>query len=199
VRTQTAAPRPPSGAKSHFKPNGRKSPSKAAVIGYHEVFGFFEIRFSKNTICVIVSSSTSSTPSPRPMALRFETARSARPPAPPNCPAGGRLPTTCQPDRRKSESGARAFSMRPIPRSGRANPAAIAALPAERIRSQMAPQRLEKIESAPRNGMAPETPDPQHLVQERLRRLAEHSVVAVARDECSALERGTEIFLPAKP
>jgi hypothetical protein len=120
-------------------------------------------------------------------------------PAPPNCPAGGRLPTTCQPDRRKSESGARAFSMRPIPRSGRANPAAIAALPAERIRSQMAPQRLEKIESAPRNGMAPETPDPQHLVQERLRRLAEHSVVAVARDECYARERGTEIFLPAKP
>ena len=60
--------------------------------------------------------------------------------------------------------------MRPVPRIGPANPAAIAALPAERIRSQMAPQRLEKIESAPGNGMAPETPDPQHLVQERHRR-----------------------------
>ena len=55
------------------------------------------------------------------------------------------------------------------PRSGRANPAAIAALPPA-IRSQMAPQRLEKIKSAPGNGMVPETPDPQHLVQERHRR-----------------------------
>jgi hypothetical protein len=122
------------------------------------------------------------------MALRFETARSARPPAPPNCPAGGRLPTTRQPDRGKSESGARAFSMRPVPRSGRANPAAIAALLAERIRSQMAPQRLEKIESAPGNGMASETPDPQHLVQERHRRVAEPTRVSVARDECYTRE-----------
>ena len=38
---------------------------------------------------------------------------------------------------------------------------------AERIRPQMAPQRLEKIESAPGNGMAPEAPDPQDMVQRR--------------------------------
>jgi hypothetical protein len=81
------------------------------------------------------------------MALRFETARLARPPAPPNCPAGGRLSTTRQPNRRKSESGARAFSMRPVPEA------------AEQI----------------------------------LR------VAFVARDECYAQERGTEIFLAAKP
>ena len=31
----------------------------------------------------------------------------------------------------------------------------------------MAPQRLEKIESAPGNGMAPEAPDPQDMVQRR--------------------------------
>ena len=36
---------------------------------------------------------------------------------------------------------------------------------AARIRPQMAPQRLEKIESAPGNGMAPEAPDPQDMVQ----------------------------------
>ena len=32
------------------------------------------------------------------------------------------------------------------------------------VRPQMAPQRLEKIESAPGNGMAPEAPDPQDMV-----------------------------------
>src|SRR5580658_5035528 len=32
-------------------------------------------------------------------------------------------------------------------------------------RPQMAPQRPEKIESAPGNGMAPEAPDPQDMVQ----------------------------------
>ena len=36
---------------------------------------------------------------------------------------------------------------------------------AKRSRPQMAPQRLEKIESAPGNGMAPEAPDPQDMVQ----------------------------------
>jgi len=38
---------------------------------------------------------------------------------------------------------------------------------AERIRPQMAPQRIEKIESRPGNGMASEAPDPQHMVQRR--------------------------------
>jgi hypothetical protein len=37
----------------------------------------------------------------------------------------------------------------------------------ERIRAQMAPQKLEKIESAPGNGMAPEAPDSQDMVQRR--------------------------------
>ena len=36
---------------------------------------------------------------------------------------------------------------------------------AARICPQMAPQRLEKIESAPGNGSAPEAPDPQDMVQ----------------------------------
>jgi len=36
---------------------------------------------------------------------------------------------------------------------------------AARIRPQMAPQRLEKIESAPVNGRAPEATDPQDMVQ----------------------------------
>jgi len=36
---------------------------------------------------------------------------------------------------------------------------------AKRSRPQIAPQRLEKIESAPGNGMAPEAPDPQDMVQ----------------------------------
>ena len=84
------------------------------------------------------------------------------------------------------------------PRSARANPPAIAARLAERIRPQMAPQRLEKVKSAPGNGMAPETPDPQHLVQERDGGLAERPP-PVARDECWAPERGTEIFLAVKP
>jgi hypothetical protein len=35
---------------------------------------------------------------------------------------------------------------------------------AARIRPRMAPQRLEKIESAPGNGMAPDAPDPQDMV-----------------------------------
>jgi hypothetical protein len=35
----------------------------------------------------------------------------------------------------------------------------------KRSRPQMAPQRLEKIESAPGNGMAPEAPGPQDMVQ----------------------------------
>ena len=43
----------------------------------------------------------------------------------------------------------------------RSAPCAIAC----RSRPQMAPQRLEKIESAPGNGMAPEAPDPQDMVQ----------------------------------
>ena len=43
-------------------------------------------------------------------------------------------------------------------------PSELAALLAARIRPQMAPQRLEKIESAPGNGMASEALDPQDVV-----------------------------------
>src|ERR1700719_1813663 len=39
---------------------------------------------------------------------------------------------------------------------------------AKRGRPEMAPQRLEKIESAPGNGMAPEASMPQHLVYGRV-------------------------------
>jgi hypothetical protein len=46
-------------------------------------------------------------------------------------------------------------------------PSELEALLAARIRPQMAPQKLEKIESAPGNGMAPEAPDPQDMVQRR--------------------------------
>jgi hypothetical protein len=46
-------------------------------------------------------------------------------------------------------------------------PAEIAALLIERIRSQMAPQRLAKIESAPGNGMGSEGSDPQDMVPHR--------------------------------
>jgi hypothetical protein len=63
-----------------FQAERRKSPSKALVIVIIHVFVFLEIRFSKNTNSCYRFSSTFSAPSPRPMALRFETARSARPP-----------------------------------------------------------------------------------------------------------------------
>ena len=43
-------------------------------------------------------------------------------------------------------------------------PSELEAMLAARIRPQMAPQRLVKIESAPGNGMAPEAPDPQDMV-----------------------------------
>ena len=42
-----------------------------------------------------------------------------------------------------------------------------AAATAKRIRPEMAPQRLEKIESRPGNGMGSETSNPQHLVHGR--------------------------------
>ena len=74
--------------------------------------------------------------------------------------------------------------MRPVPQSGRANPAAIAA----RVRSQMAPQRLEKIKSAPGNGMAPETPDPNIWYKRAIGGLAEPTRVSVSRNECYARE-----------
>jgi hypothetical protein len=54
-----------------------------------------------------------------------------------------------------------AFPIRPK-RPSR-SPPWIAALLAERTRAQMAPQKLEKIESAPGNGMAPEAPDPRDM------------------------------------
>ena len=40
-------------------------------------------------------------------------------------------------------------------------------LRAKRARAEMAPQRLEKVESEPGNGMAPAAPDSQYLVQRR--------------------------------
>ena len=43
-------------------------------------------------------------------------------------------------------------------------------LPPTGIRPQMTPQRLEKIESAPGNGMVPEAPDPQDMVTTARRR-----------------------------
>ena len=43
----------------------------------------------------------------------------------------------------------------------------IMAMLAERIRPQMAPQRFEKIESGPGNGMASEAPNPQDMVRPR--------------------------------
>jgi hypothetical protein len=45
------------------------------------------------------------------------------------------------------------------------NPPWLEARIAARISPQMAPQRLEKIESAPVNGMVPEATDPQDMVQ----------------------------------
>jgi len=45
------------------------------------------------------------------------------------------------------------------------NPPWLEAHIAKRSRPQMAPQSLEKIESAPGNGMAPKAPDPQDMVQ----------------------------------
>ena len=73
-----------------------------------------------------------------------------------------------------SENGERISILRePVPRAGRmplASLAGIAAregLTAKRGRREMAPQRLEKIESAPGNGMASEASNPQHLVHGR--------------------------------
>src|SRR5271170_3305556 len=55
-------------------------------------------------------------------------------------------------------------------RNSQAAVAGIAArecLTAKRSRPEMAPQRLEKIESAPGNGMGSEASNPQHLVHGR--------------------------------
>src|SRR5271154_3521331 len=52
-------------------------------------------------------------------------------------------------------------------RSARGNPPGLLAELVARIRPQMAPQRLEKIESAPGNGMVPEARDPQDMVKRR--------------------------------
>jgi len=123
----------------------QKIASKAVAIGYHSgLSDFFEIRFfRKNTIRVIVLVRPSLLRGPGPMALRFETARSARPPAPPNRPAGGGLPrhsSTRPPQIR--EAARVAFSMRPVTRNPPSKTrSGFAALPAERIRSQMAPQK----------------------------------------------------------
>ena len=45
-----------------------------------------------------------------------------------------------------------------------ADVAAPEGLAAKRARREMAPQRLEKVQFAPANGMAPAASDPQHLV-----------------------------------
>jgi hypothetical protein len=54
-------------------------------------------------------------------------------------------------------------------RNSQAAVAGVAALeaPAKQSRPEMAPQRLEKIESAPGNGMGSEASNPQHLVHGR--------------------------------
>ena len=62
----------------------------------------------------------------------------------------------------------------------------------------MAPQGLEKIKSAPGNGTAPETPDPEHLVQSAIGELAEPTGVSVRATNATRGE-GKEIFLAAEP
>jgi hypothetical protein len=52
-------------------------------------------------------------------------------------------------------------------RVGHAHDPSVLNLTAKRSRSEMAPQQLEKIESAPGNGMASEASNPQYLVHER--------------------------------
>jgi hypothetical protein len=52
-------------------------------------------------------------------------------------------------------------------RVGHAHDPSVLDLTAKRSRPEMAPQRLEKIESAPGNGMASEASNPQYLVHER--------------------------------
>jgi hypothetical protein len=89
--------------------------------------------------------------------------------------------------------------MRPVPRIGPANPAAIAALAAERICSQMAPQRLEKIESAPGNGMAPEPRTP-NIWYKSASDGSPSTLSSPSRTtNATRGRRGTEIFLAAKP
>ena len=57
---------------------------------------------------------------------------------------------------------------------------------AKRIRPQMAPQRLQKIKSGPGNGMVPEAPDPQDMVQRR------DGGPALALDPAGQSSRGPE-------
>ena len=128
------------------------------------------------------------------MALRFETARSARPPRRRTARPAAGFPPLVGPTAANPRAAREPFRCVPSPEAAKANPAAIAALPAERIRSQMAPQRLEKIKSAPGNGMAPETPDPQHLVQSAIGGLAEPARVSVARDEATRAGEGEGNF-----
>jgi hypothetical protein len=87
----------------------------------------------------------------------------------------------------------------PVPRAGRtlaaslAGIAARAGLSARRSRPEMAPQRLEKIESAPGNGRVSEASNPQHMVHGA--RLTQRSpgpiqplakvVGGLGRDRCS--------------
>ena len=62
--------------------------------------------------------------------------------------------------------GADGFALAQIPwaRDAAAPPGLAARLTAERSRREMAPQRLEKIESTPGNGMVSEASNPQDLV-----------------------------------
>ena len=79
------------------------------------------------------------------MPLRFDTARSARPSPRPN---HGRM--TVYPHDDHADGRTRSPLRLRIVSGGRSRP-------------EMAPQRLEKIESAPGNGMGSEASNPQHL------------------------------------
>jgi hypothetical protein len=64
---------------------------------------------------------------------------------------------------------------------------------AKRSRPEMAPQRLEKIESAPGNGMVSEAPNPQDLVRGRAvdrARLRLTSRKNVKVESCKVAEKG---------
>jgi hypothetical protein len=79
-------------------------------------------------------------------------------------PSKARVASRCAASRRISCCGAFAFFL--LPSQSQALDKFLAET-ARRRRPEMAPQRLEKIESAPGNGMASEVSKPQHLVHGR--------------------------------
>jgi len=133
------------------------------------------------------------------MALRFETARSALPPAPPNCPAGRRLPTTRQPDRHKPESGARAFSMRPVPEAAEQIPQRSRRCSPSGFARKWRRKGLKRLNPRPEMVWPRKPRTPNIWYKSAIGGLAEPTSVSVARDECYARERGKEIFQAAKP